>query len=556
MKNRKTLHWIYKNTRHYLPAVGLIAVLSAAVSVGYILLAYFSSYVIDIATGQKSGNIALYIGLLFGLILLQAVLYVLNSSLRVRVTGKIEMAFKGQMFLSLTQKEYSGIAPLHSGDILNRFTSDVEVVVGGVVGIVPSAVSLLSRLIAALAVLISMSPELTVVIVIIGIVVGFAARIYSKYFKGIHKQVQSAMGETRSYMQECTENIVVVKTFGSAGTFHEKLKSLMTRVYKLKLRRNLISNIANIAVFLLFTGGYYAALSWGAFMVDRAAITYGTLTALLSIVSQVRAPITNMSGLIPQYYSALASAERIMELQCLPDEPKTLPQTDTARLYEKLSAVRLQKVSFRYGKKNNEVLKSADMTLNKGTLTALVGGSGEGKSTIFRLLLGLYHPNEGTLFLKTDKEETIPIDSTVRGLFAYVPQGNMILSGTIAENIRFCNLSADDEALLNAAKCADLYDFVQSLPNGFDTVIGERGLGLSEGQIQRISIARAVLSGAPILLLDECTSSLDEKTEKTVLQNIKAMTDRTVLIISHRPAALSVCDKIYRLSGGILRVEE
>ena len=195
------------------------------------------------------------------------------------------------------------------------------------------------------------------------------------------------------------------------------------------------------------------------------------------------------------------------------------------------------------------------MTLKKGTLTALVGGSGEGKSTIFRLLLGLYHPNEGTLFLKTD-EKTIPIDATVRGLFAYVPQGNMILSGTIAENIRFCNLSADDEALLNAAKCADLYDFVQSLPNGFDTVIGERGLGLSEGQIQRISIARAVLSGAPILLLDECTSSLDEKTEKTVLQNIKAMTDRTVLIISHRPAALSVCDKIYRLSGGILRVEE
>ncbi len=556
MKNRKTLHWIYKNTRSYLPAVGLIAVLSAAVSVGYILLAYFSSYVIDIATGQKSGNITLYIGLLFGLILLQAVLYVLNSSLRVRVTGKIEMALKGQMFLSLTQKEYSGIAPLHSGDILNRFTSDVEVVVGGVVGIVPSAVSLFSRLIAALAVLISMSPELTVVIVIIGIVVGFAARIYSKYFKGIHKQVQSAMGETRSYMQECTENIVVVKTFGSAGTFHEKLKSLMMRVYKLKLRRNLISNIANIAVFLLFTGGYYAALSWGAFMVDRAAITYGTLMALLSIVSQVRAPITNMSGLIPQYYSALASAERIMELQCLPDEPKTLPQTDTARLYEKLSAVQLRNVSFRYGKKNNEVLKSADMTLKKGTLTALVGGSGEGKSTIFRLLLGLYHPNEGTLFLKTDGDETIPIDATVRGLFAYVPQGNMILSGTIAENIRFCNLSADDEALLNAAKCADLYDFVQSLPNGFDTVIGERGLGLSEGQIQRISIARAVLSGAPILLLDECTSSLDEKTEKTVLQNIKAMTDRTVLIISHRPAALSVCDKIYRLSGGILRVEE
>lgn len=550
MKNSQALGWVYGNTKKYIPMVAVQALISAAVSVGYVALAYISSYVIDIATGQKSGDIRFYIGLLFLMIILQAVLYVVNSSFQVRINGKLEIYFKSRLFSSLMCKEYKEISKYHSGDILNRFTSDVNVVISGVTGIVPSAVSLFARLAAAVFVLLKFSKGLTAVILVVGVVVGFAARVYSVYFKRIHKRVQESVGNTRSFMQECTENTVVVKSFGSAGAFGEKLRRLMRKTYKLMLRRNMVSNVANVGIYLLFTGGYYAALAWGAFMIDKSVMTYGMLTALLSIVSQVKAPITNMSGLIPRYFAMLASAERIMEIENIDDEPKPLPQSDIDEIYRGMERLRLSDIHFSYDD-SREILSCPDMTVEKGEMAALIGNSGEGKSTVFRQLLGLYAPQRGKILLEGTK--TLEITPAVRGLFSYVPQGNLIFSGTIGENIRFCKQSATDEEVAAAAKTADIYDFIMSLPDGFETTVGERGIGLSEGQLQRVAIARAILCGAPVLLLDECTSALDEKTEERVLKNIKSMTDRTVIIISHRPAALKICDKIYSVEGGVLR---
>ena len=193
------------------------------------------------------------------------------------------------------------------------------------------------------------------------------------------------------------------------------------------------------------------------------------------------------------------------------------------------------------------------MSIPKGEIVALVGPSGEGKSTIFRLLLGLWNDFSGEISI--EGQENIPLTPAERGLFAYVPQGNLILSGSVAENIRFCRTDATDEEVEEAAKCADLYDFVKTLPEGFETHLGERGQGFSEGQVQRISVARAVLSGAPILLLDECTSALDEETERKLLENIKAL-GKTAIIISHKKAALDICDRIYRLDNGRLNEEK
>ncbi len=548
MKNRETLKWILKNTKKYLPAVFLIALLAAFVSVGYVALAYVAKMIIDIAGGTSAGDIKFYIALLVFLIIGQVVLYFLNSNIKVRVVGKLEIHLKKNMFVSLTRKEYSEISGLHSGDILNRFTSDVDVIVSGVVGIIPNAVSLIARLVAAFLVLLSFNKNLTLLILVLGIVVAVAARVYSAFFKNIHKKVQESTGETRSYMQECTENITVVKSFNAALVLSEKLSALMGKTYKLKIKRNAVSNISSVALYLIFTGGYYAALCWGAFMIS-GGMTFGELTAMLSIISQIRAPITGVSGLIPQYYSALASAERIMELEDLPDEPRAKNNSEIEELYEEMTSVRLRNVSFSYGDSRG-ILKGADMTLNKGEIIALVGGSGEGKSTIFRLLLGLWRDFDGDITI--EKKDAIPLTPAERGLFAYVPQGNLILSGTVADNIRFCNNEARNVDIENAAKCADLYDFIKNLPGGFQTELGEGGKGFSEGQLQRVSIARAVLSGAPILLLDECTSALDEKTEKTVLENIKAL-GKSAVIISHRSAALDICDKVYALENGVLR---
>ncbi len=548
MKNKESLKWICKNTKRYIPAVFAIAVLAAAVSVGYVALAYVARMVIDIAGKTVSGNIKIYIALLAFLILLQALLFIINSNIKVRVTGKIEIFLKKNMFLSLVKKEYSSISGIHSGDILNRFTSDIDVVVGGLVGIIPNAVSLIARLIAAFIVLYQFNKPLTLVILALGIVVGIAARIYSIFFKNIHKKVQESLGETRSYMQECAENMVVIKSFNSGSILGDKLSKLMGKTYKLKLKRNAMSNISSVAMYILFTGGYYAALVFGAFMIGEG-LTFGELTAMLAIISQIRGPITGVSGLIPQYYSALASAERIMELEGLENEPDAKPQAEIEKIYSEMKSINLKEVTFSYCENNREILHNADMKIPKGEIIALIGPSGEGKSTIFRLLLGLWKNYSGEI--KIEGEENICLTPAERGLFAYVPQGNLILSGSVAENIRFCRIDASDEELYEAAKCADLYDFILSLPEGFDTKLGERGSGMSEGQIQRISVARAVLSGAPILLLDECTSALDEKTEKVLLENIKKL-GKTAIIISHKSAVLDICDRIYSLENGNL----
>ena len=553
MKDAVSLKWIIKNAKRYLPFIALDAILEAVISIVYIALAYVSSFVLDIATKQREGNIYHFIALLFFLILLQIVFYLINSSLKVRISGKLEMHFKENMFSAIVKKRYKDIAKIHSGDVLNRFTSDIDCVVSGVVGIVPSAVSLVSRLVAALVVVASFSTTLVGIIFIVGAVVAIAARIYSKYFKNIHKQVQEASGNTRSYMQECTENIVVVKSFNVGTALIDKLNAFMKRTYNLKLKRNLIRNISSIAIYILFTGGYYAALSWGAFMIGSSSMTYGTLTAMLSIVAQLRGPITSVSGLVPQYFSALASAERIMELENLENEPELLDSSKINEIYETMKDITFKNVDFSYDGTQN-VLKSCNIRIKKGETVALVGGSGEGKSTIFKQLLGLYNASSGKICINTN--ESIEVTPAIRGIFAYVPQGNMILSGSIRDNITFLSQSSSEEDIINAVKCADLYDFINTLPEGLGTVLGERGIGLSEGQIQRIAIARAILSNAPILLLDECTSALDEKTEKNVLNNIKALKTKTVIIITHRPAALKLCDKIYAIENGVASSKE
>ena len=546
--NSSALKWIYKNSKKHIPTVFGCALISAVTSVAYVLLAYVSSFVIDIAIGKKQGDIAFYITVLFLLILCQVALNLINSLLAARASGKLEMDFRKSIFSSIMKKEYASISKHHSGDILNRFTSDVDVIVMAVVGVIPGAVSFIARLSAALIVLISLSKSLGVAVIFVGAVIAVLIRIYSKFVKKIHKEVQEAQGHTRSYMQECTENVVVVKSFNSVGSFGKKLWDLMQKTYRLKIKRNLIGNISNSTKYLVFTGGYYAALSFGAFLISGGTLSYGSLIALLNIIQNIRRPLTQMSGLLPQYYQALASAERIMEIEELPDEKEPLASSEISGVYKNLQGIRFTDVDFSYDGTRN-ILSGVNMQINKGELVALVGGSGEGKSTIFRMLLGLYPQTKGEIIAAAHQD--IPLDSTLRGLFAYVPQGNLVLSGTIGENIRFCNMEAGEEEVIEAAKIADLYDFIEKLPDGFDTPVGERGLGLSEGQIQRISIARAVLCGAPILLLDECTSALDENTEKTVLSNIKAKGGITAILISHRPAALEICDKVYAIQGGV-----
>ena len=299
----------------------------------------------------------------------------------------------------------------------------------------------------------------------------------------------------------------------------------------------------NLTLYAFFTMGYYGIFIWGANGISKDVLTYGTLMAFLQLFQQLRAPLQNISGIIPQYYSALASAERLMEIEQGEEDEPPIADEKLEQLKKDFKEFSFNNVDFAYGEDN--ILQNCSFSVPRGKITALTGESGSGKSTVFRLVLGLYEPQSGSIMVNDD----IPLDTSLRGLFAYVPQGNLVLSGSIRENITLCDDAVAEEDIIKAAKAAEIYDLIMSLPQGFDTVLSERGAGVSEGQIQRISIARALLTDAPILLLDEATSALDEETETRVLDNIKAMNDKTVLFVTHRNTSLKVCDRIVHVEN-------
>lgn len=545
-RTKNVLVWIYRYTKKQLLWVVALALISGSVALGFILLAVVSKNVLDIATGVKEGNLILNIIIIIAIIAMQAIFNIIYSNIIIRAAGKIDIKIKQGLFNKLLNKQYSKVTEFHSGEILNRFTSDVDIVVNGVIGIIPEAIALITKLIAGLAVLIMIDLKFTVVVCGIGAVVFVASKIYSKHFKYLHKEVQAADGVVRSFIQECVENMVVIKSFANNRASSDKLYEKQQTSLKYKIKRNTVSNVASTGVYVLFTASYYAALVWGAMQISIGVISFGTLTAFLQIIDQIKAPMKNISGLIPQFYSTIASAERLMELENLDDEVTEEHKESVDEIYKKAESLCFENVTFTYEKEY--VLKNASMCINKGDIAAIAGPSGIGKSTIMKLLLGLINAEEGKIYFVT-KNGNINIDSGLRKMFAYVPQGNMILSGSIRENITFGNREASSEEIIKAAKSAMIWDFINSLPKGMETVVGERGLGLSEGQIQRIAVARAFLSDAPFLLLDEATSALDEVTEKALLENIRKLENKTCIFISHKQRTIKNCDKVFYIKN-------
>lgn len=536
--NSAALLWTAARTKKYIPAVAVITVLNILLALSYIALALVSRNVIDIATADRQGDLIRTGSLLFLIVVLQVVTGAAISLLRSYVTGKITISLRDYLFTVTVRKEYGRITSHHSGDLLNRFTSDVDVVVSSAVSIIPSVASTVAKIIAGIGTLIFLNKTVALVILVIGVAVPALGRIINRKYKYLHKESQRTEGQTRSFLQECFQNVVVIKSFVSEKPFVVKLNRYMDENFRFKMKRTGVSVFANIGLYSFFSLGYYAALVWGAGLISGGAITYGTLMAFLQLISQLRAPLQNVSGIIPQYYSAVASAERLMELENGEDDAPEPEKEKLLKLRKEFESINIKNVSFAYD--SDDVLENCTFDIQKGRIVAVTGESGCGKSTLFKLLLGLYEPTGGSI----EVNGKIPVNAATRGLFSYVPQGNLILSGTIKENLTLCDGAVSDEQIEKAAKAAEIYDFIMSLPNGFDTVISERGSGLSEGQLQRVAIARALIYDAPILLLDESTSALDEQTETKLLSNIKAMSDKTVVFITHRNTSIGICDVI------------
>lgn len=540
MKQKKTtLKWLLEHTKPFIPQVIFVSILNIIAALCYIFLAKLSQQIIDTATDSAAHTFMIVSLLLFLLIILHIAIESVVSIVLTAMSTKMSARLKNYMFTCLMRKKYTNISHYHSGDLLNRFSSDVEVVVNGSITLVPSVISMVTKIIAGIGALCIQNYYFAFAVILIGFIFPLCGRLLSRKYKHLHGQVQQTEGETRSFLQESFANIVVVKTFGGEKPFLLKLNDFLGRNRNLRIKKGIFSVMISALLFLFFSVGYYGILVWGASQIATGAMTIGTLIYFLQLISVLRAPLQNISGVIPKYYSCIASAERLIELEQLEDEP----QSDDNNIFD-FKKIIADKLTFAYT--NEIVLRDNSFTIERGSITAITGRSGSGKSTLFKLLLGLFPATAGTLCF----DDGNIINETTRHMFSYVPQGNMIISGTIRDNISLCDNSIGDEKIITASKTAAIYDFIQTLPNGLDTVISERGQGLSEGQIQRIAIARALLFDAPILLLDEATSALDESTETVLLNNLKTLTDKTIIFITHRNTSLDTCDKILHLSNG------
>lgn len=536
--------WLLAKSKKSLVWIILRSVVTALMSLLTVLLSLRSKSTIDVATGAQSGSLpreCVYIGLILAG---EVLLMIVDRLLATYIYSKVQQKINADVFSSCIDKKYSELSKYHSGDILNRLTSDLDTVVSNVSNILPQSVYTVTKLAAALAAIAVLNPYLALIAVALGIIMLIGSRTYGKLLKKTHKEFQKQNGFLRSFLQECIENIVVIKSFSTKKSVEEKNNDNIRELNKLRMKRTIIGCFASVCMFVLLSAGYYAVMCWGAFNISKKIITYGTLMALLQLFQQVRMPLQNVSGIIPQYFSMLASAERIIEIEKLPTD---VINNGAPQPFD-FQSIEARNVFFRYNDEDDVVLQNAELSIKKGSFTLISGESGVGKSTFFKLVLSLYDYG-GELYFKTDGGN-IPISPDTRCMFAYVPQGNLLLSGSIRENICFgCRTDIGDREIFEALKVTDAFDIINSLPHGLDTVLGERGIGLSEGQLQRLAIARALLSDAPVLLLDECTSALDAVTEATVLNNIRALKTKTVILISHKAAALDVCDSIIRLEN-------
>ncbi len=537
---KRVLEWIFKNGKKSFPAIIILTVLSIAMSITQVRFATASKDVIDVATKESDGVFMAVFGVLAGLLIFRLILQIIANYVEVHASSRFEIALKRHIFKTLIGKDYLSVAKYHSGELLNRIESDVSVIVNGTIAILPSAALLLTSVIAAFCVLFNIDKTLAVIILCIGPFVAIGARIYSAKFKVLHKKNQEYNGKTKSFMLEILQNLLVVKSFGNEKMVLDKSQDLQEMSYKLRIKQVTVSLFAQVGLFMIFNAGYYFALGYGAYRLSQGALTYGDVMAILALVNQIQMPFKNISSLIPKAFAVSASVERILELEDLKSECETGKEIDT-EIYNDLEEIVYENATFSYS--DDSVVSGIDMKIKKGECVVIAGESGAGKSTAIKLLLGIMNADSGRIYLKGEFGE-IEIGRETRPIFAYVPQGNLILSGTIRENVAFGHADAKEEDIINACKIAQIWDFIETLDLGLDTVLGEKGLGLSEGQAQRISIARALLHNAPILLLDESTSALDSVTEKELLSAIRNMTDKTCVIVSHKQAAFDISDKV------------
>ncbi|MGI6053135.1 MAG: ABC transporter ATP-binding protein [Bilifractor sp.] len=555
--NRSTLHWISSVAGKKKVNLIWLTVLQIVLGVSNIITALILGWVIDSAVAKDlPGFIRNAVELIILMLLIVAASAV-NRYLIEYVKSDMENCFKGRLFQTILTRDYAHISSVHSGEWMNRLTSDTEIVANGVSTIIPNVIGMLVRIVGALVLIIRMMPFTGWILLPAGVAFIILTYIFRKKLKSLHKKVREANGRLRVFLSESIRSLMMVKTYVQEKHFEAEAQKKMDEHRKARMEKNHFSNICNIGFGLGMDSAYFIGAIYCGYQILMGRMSYGSFTSVLQLIGQIQSPVANITGYLPTYYATLASAERLMEAETLPesDPDQVLSFQEVTDFYQhKFAGLRLEHVDFTY---LPPVLDSADqdkstmpiviqdlnLVIPKGSYVALTGTSGCGKSTIMKLLMCLYPLDAGERKILLSSKGEIPLTDQYRRLYAYVPQGNQLMTGTIRDIITFGenDSSQHDEKIWSALRIACAEDFVRKLEDGLETMLGERGAGLSEGQMQRIAIARAIYSDNPILMLDESTSALDEVTEKKLLSNLKEMTDKTVIIVTHRLSVLSIC---------------
>lgn len=527
----KYLKDISKDKRSYFFILIIVQILQGLSSVMFALLL---RSVIDSAIAHDKTLLIRNIFLFISLILLQIILSSLIRYYNELSKASLENTSKSRLFKQILNRDYSYISSVHSAEWMNRLTSDTVVVSTGLTEIVPGILGMMAKLIGALSMIVFLEPRFIYVLVIGGVLMICLTTVFRNKLREFHKNMQEKDGDVRIFLQEHLHSLMIVKVFTKENDVYDDSIKTMEEHKESRMEKTRFSNICNIGFSLMMNGAYVLAAIYSVIGIYKGTVSYGTLMALLQLVNQIQTPFANITSYIPKYYAMLASAERLIEVEKV--------NIDTCDVCDNNSFdyIELKNVNFLYDRE--EVLKDFNFKLNKGETVAFVGPSGCGKSTVLKILLSLYPISDGNKTICIDGN-AYELTSTYRKLFSYVPQGNQLMSGAIKDVVCFSN-DFDENKVWRALDIACASDFVRKLPDGLYTVLKEQGTGISEGQMQRLAIARAIYSDREILLLDEATSALDVNTEKEVLNNLKNSKDMSVIIVTHRLEALSICNRI------------
>ena len=536
--------WLMREVRPYRGYVSFLAALTVLVTLFSLAFAYLVRYLINSASDGNKEKLILFSAIVLCVLLLKILLKTINGYLSERLRTKMYSNLRARTFSKILHSDYAKLQDYHSGELLNRLTTDVQEICVDTVGFKPALMGMIVQCAGAILALLTIDPFFTLIYIVCGGLFGGITALFRNQIKKKHKEVLETDGTVRSFMQEGLTSVMTIKAYSAESRADEKVAHLSKNYYDKRMQRNVLRSQMGFIFTLLSNFGLIFAVIWCSVSVLKGNDDYGSILSVILLLMQLQTPLTSFSSVIPVYYARLASAERLAEIDEIATENTTTTESDTRTLYVDLDAISLQSIAFSYGREI--MLENASARIRKGEIVCLTGASGSGKSTIFKLLLNVFHPIEGKIVLEGafgEKELT----TQERSLFAYVPQGNFLFSGTIYENLAFfaenpkIPLQEEDIRRALTIACAD---FVYELPEGLNTRLAEGGEGLSEGQLQRLTVARAILSNRPILLLDEATSALDGETEEKLLENIRELKDKTCLIVTHRPAALAIADHV------------